>query len=46
MAFEINDKLQTEKIKNKNDFHRLDALRYLMCGMVFGNSRSMIAFAG
>jgi hypothetical protein len=23
----------TEKIKNKNDFHRLDGLRYLICGL-------------
>lgn len=27
----------TEKIKNKNDFHRIDALRYLVCG-VAGNA--------
>ena len=26
----------TEKIKNKNDYHRLDALRYVACGMVAG----------
>jgi hypothetical protein len=33
----------TDKIKNKNDFHRLDALRYLVCGMSRNQALNMQA---